>query len=181
MPSEDPATHWKSVYTDRPTEELTWYQRRPTVSLDLLETIREEIGDDLLRLIDVGAGASTLEDHLVARPGWNITALDVTPTGLQRIRDRLDADETERIDWLVADITEPLDELERFDVWHDRAVFHFLTDESDRETYRANLRRAVRPAGRAVVSTFSPRGPQTCTIHNTLAHPPDVETRVVED
>jgi SAM-dependent methyltransferase len=156
--------HWEGVYRDKPTDRLTWYQERPTISLELIDqAVAATEGEGKHRVIDVGAGASTLEDHLVERSDVELTAVDIAPAALERMRERIGPEAAEQVDWVVADLTEPLGDVGPFDVWHDRAVFHFLTDPDDRRAYRQNLERVVGPGGHAVISTFSLEGPETCS------------------
>lgn len=174
MDTERPREHWENVYSKKETDELTWYQERPDTSLELIDTALGEQADggpgersQAVRLIDVGAGASTLEDYLAGREDFRVTAVDIAPSALRRTRERLRAkageSAVEGVRWRVADITEPLEWLGDFDLWHDRAVFHFLTDAPEREAYRQNLQRAVPSGGHAVISTFSPEGPEKCS------------------
>jgi len=112
-------------------------------------------------VIDVGAGWSTLVDHLLARDYRDLTAIDLSATALQTVRDRLGPEGKS----VVLDVADVLDLRtgRRFGLWHDRAVFHFLTEEDERDDYRASLARSLRPDGFAVVATFGPDGPTTCS------------------
>jgi 2-polyprenyl-3-methyl-5-hydroxy-6-metoxy-1,4-benzoquinol methylase len=162
MTTDSREDHWRQVYRGKDSEELTWYQERPAVSIELIERARRSGDlDPPIRLIDVGAGASTLEDYLVSDESFALTALDITDAALQRTRQRIGS-KADRIDWVEADVTDDLDDLEPFDIWHDRAVFHFLTEAKDRRAYLQNLGRLV-PEGYAVISTFSLEGPETCS------------------
>ena len=164
MERQERKEHWEEVYQNKSTDELTWYQRRPEISLELIERAASE-GDDgvKVRLIDVGAGASTLEDHLVDDKRFELTALDIAGSALERIRERLGPVKSAKIDWKTADLTDDVSPLGPFDIWHDRAVFHFLTDPADRAAYRGNLQRAVPSGGHAILSTFSLEGPEKCS------------------
>ena len=150
--------HWDEVYRRRPTEELSWFQAEPTPSLDLIGATG--VGHDA-RILDVGGGTSLLVDRLLdlgfRRPG----VLDISGVALELARRRL-ADRSDAVTWLEADVLE-YDPEEPWDVWHDRAVFHFLVDPIDRARYRASLLRSVRRGGHALVATFGPEGPVSCS------------------
>ncbi len=152
-------SHWQDVYEGKAPEEQTWHQRRPDISLELIE---EVVGEEPVRLVDVGGGASTLVDHLLERGGVDVTVVDIAPAGLEASQQRL-AERAGQVDWVVADLTDPLELDGSFDVWHDRAVFHFLTDEDDRRAYLDNLERHVAPDGHVIISTFAPGGPEKCS------------------
>jgi SAM-dependent methyltransferase len=148
--------HWNAVYARKAPHEVSWFQTEATASLDLIEACRVPRSAAIL---DVGAGASTLVDGLLARGYNNITLLDIASTALAETRARLpDA----LIQCEVADIT-TWQPARQFDVWHDRAVFHFLTRASDRLAYRAALLRAVPVAGRVIIGTFADDGPDRCS------------------
>ena len=155
--------HWQSIYEKKEPDEQTWYQREPKISLELIEMARErgEYGE-ASRLIDVGAGASTLVDHLLEKGGHAITLVDIAASALETTRARL-GDEADRVTWEVADLREPLDLEGPFDIWHDRAVFHFLIDEAHRQQYLRNLEGLTEPGAHLVLSTFGPQGPETCS------------------
>jgi ubiquinone/menaquinone biosynthesis C-methylase UbiE len=152
-------SHWDRQYASRPAEAVSWYQPHATRSLELIGRVAP--GHDA-RVIDVGGGASTLVDDLLASGTWHVTVLDISATALQVARQRLGADAS-RVRWIEADITQVQLEPAAYDVWHDRAVFHFLTDPADRAAYVAQVRRAVRPGGHVIVAAFGPEGPQQCS------------------
>ncbi|MFW5966653.1 MAG: class I SAM-dependent methyltransferase [Persicimonas sp.] len=152
-------THWQDVYQGKSPDEQSWYQRRPDVSLELIDEVAT---GESVRLIDVGGGASTLVDHLLDRDRFEVTVVDIASAALEATKERLGG-RAGAVEWVVADVTEPLEMDGPFDLWHDRAVFHFLTDERDRDAYLANLERVVAPQGRLVMSTFAPWGPETCS------------------
>jgi trans-aconitate methyltransferase len=148
--------HWDAVYDARPPDAMSWYQREPTTSLRLLGEAAPPPGS----VIDVGAGASTLADHLLAH-GWSdVTLLDVSESGLAETRARL-ADPAP-VTFVVADVL-TWQPNRTYNAWHDRAVFHFLTEERDRELYVARAAAAVRPGGVAVIGTFAAQGPTQCS------------------
>jgi SAM-dependent methyltransferase len=155
----DHKTHWETVYrTKRPTE-VSWYQPAATRSLEL---ISRAVPDASSRIIDVGGGASTLVDGLLSAGYSNLSVLDVSVTALAEARNRL-RDAASRVKWVVADILSAELPEAAFDLWHDRAVFHFLTDAADRSAYIAQVRRAVRPGGYVLVATFADDGPPKCS------------------
>ncbi len=147
--------HWERVYASKSAAELSWTQAEPRTSLSLIEEVCPAG-----RVIDVGGGASVLAERLLER-GYSITVLDISQTALERARSRLGARASE-IHWLVADVTED-PKLGSFDVWHDRAVFHFLTVQADRAAYIALLARTVAAGGHAVIATFALDGPERCS------------------
>ncbi len=154
--SSDPA-HWQQVWSTRDPAEVSWYQRTPSVSLRLLRQAGVGLGSPV---IDVGAGASPLTAHLLAL-GAEVTVADIAAEALEKARLRL-GDQAQRVTWRTADVTrDPLGG--PYDLWHDRAVYHFLVDAGDRDAYRRALAAAVPPGGHAIVATFAPHGPETCS------------------
>jgi len=154
----DRKAHWEQVYTDKAPDEVSWHQDSPTFSLTLL---REAGLTPDASVIDVGGGASNLVDHLLDRGFSDVTVLDLAGKALERARNRL-GERADRVEWIEADVTgfEP----ERtYALWHDRAVFHFLTEPADREAYLAALRQAIPVQSFVVVATFSPEGPEKCS------------------
>ena len=153
----DSKVHWDSVYTTRAETEVSWYQGDPQLSMDLIRSI--SLNED--RVIDVGGGASVLVDKLLDAGYKSVTVLDISAAGLECTKARL-GPAADTVNWIVADIT-TLDELGIYDVWHDRAVFHFLTDAADREKYVTLARNSLRPGGHVVIGTFGPNGPTRCS------------------
>lgn len=153
-------THWEHVYTAKSSTEVSWYQPHATLSLGLIQRIG--IGPEAA-IIDVGGGASTLTDDLIAHGYHNLSVLDLSGEALAVARHRLGDKKSKLVQWIEADVTSaPLPE-RFFDVWHDRAVFHFLVDEADRRAYVAQVMRAVKPGGHVIVATFAPDGPTECS------------------
>jgi len=151
------AAHWDQTYAQGEATR-SWYQSRAAVSLRLFDELGVHAEHSV---IDVGGGASPLVDELVARGHGRLCVLDVSGAGLRIARDRLGA-AAERVEWVTADVlawrpTGP------FDVWHDRAAFHFLTEAGDRARYRRVLAAATKPDAVAVLATFAPDGPSTCS------------------
>jgi SAM-dependent methyltransferase len=151
-------THWQSVYGRRPADEVSWYQSRPDTSLSLIRSCQLEKNAALL---DVGGGASVLVDHLLDQDYSDITVLDIAKEALDLSRRRLGA-QADQVRWQVADVTEFLPD-RSYDLWHDRAVLHFLTDPELRAAYRGALEQALLPGGHLVVGTFAIDGPKKCS------------------
>ncbi len=149
--------HWDSAYESRGTTGVSWYLARPTTSLGMIE--RLDVPKSAA-VVDIGGGASTFVDELVARGFTDLTVLDVSSVALAAVHHRLGAHapvvllQLDLLDW-VPD--------RQFDLWHDRAVFHFLVDEADRDAYLAKLDSAVAPGGAVVLATFAPEGPEYCS------------------
>ena len=152
--------HWEAVYESRAPAEQSWYQSEPTRSLELLEQLGLAPAS---AIIDVGGGASTLVDALLERGVGSITVLDISGAALAHSKARLGARATS-VQWIEGDITNvDLGASASYDFWHDRAVFHFLTESGDRRRYVAAAARALRPGGAALVATFAPHGPSHCS------------------
>jgi SAM-dependent methyltransferase len=147
--------HWETVYTSKSDSALSWTQAEPAASLALIAEACS-IGS----VIDVGGGTSRLAEKLLGR-GYAITVLDISQAAINRARGRLGTRAAE-VGWTVADVTAG-PHLGTFDVWHDRAVFHFLTAAEDREAYAALLARTLPPGGHAVIATFALDGPEKCS------------------
>lgn len=159
-PTDDAArmAFWERIHDGKPIDGVSWWQSVPDLSLDLVD--RAGLARDA-GVIDVGAGSSTLVDHLVKRGFSDLTAIDLSATALQKVRERLGAAGRDVV-LEVADVLELVPE-RRYTLWHDRAVFHFLTEPHERDDYRASLARALEPDGFVVVATFGPDGPETCS------------------
>ncbi len=155
----DAKSHWEKVYATKAPDAVSWYRAHLETSLALIERAAP---DPSSSIIDVGGGESTLVDDLLARGYENITILDVSQTAIDATKKRLGL-AAERIQWLVADITEAQLEPGAYDVWHDRAVFHFLTASQHRTAYVRQVGHSVRPGGHIIISTFGPEGPTKCS------------------
>jgi cyclopropane fatty-acyl-phospholipid synthase-like methyltransferase len=149
---------WEHVHVDKGVHGVSWWQPVPQLSLDLIESTG--LGPDE-PILDVGAGWSTLVDHLVERGHRDLHALDLSSTALQAVRDRM-GPEGRHVELQVADVLD-LHPDRRCALWHDRALFHFLTERADRDAYRGSLERTLAPRGWVVVATFGPDGPETCS------------------
>jgi 2-polyprenyl-3-methyl-5-hydroxy-6-metoxy-1,4-benzoquinol methylase len=150
--------HWDALYRRQAPTRVSWYQDSPTLSLALIE--RTGIAR-AARLVDVGGGASVLVDRLLERGFANVSVLDVASAALAAAKARL-GERAQRVEWVVADVTawRPPG---LYDLWHDRAVFHFLVEESDRRAYVATLRAALAPGGHVIIATFALDGPERCS------------------
>ncbi|MCC2659101.1 MAG: methylase involved in ubiquinone/menaquinone biosynthesis [Panacagrimonas sp.] len=153
------SAHWDRVYRDKATTATSWYRPHLEVSLRM---IGEACEIPAASIIDVGGGESTLADDLLARGCRDLTIVDIAEPALVRARARLGAD-AQRVRWITGDITTMALPDRQYDLWHDRAAFHFLTQSEQRAAYRRALLRAVRPGGHAVISTFGPTGPDRCS------------------
>lgn len=152
-------THWEDVYTSRAPESVSWYQPRASRSLELVG--KAGIGRSG-RIIDVGAGASVLVSDLLDAGYRDLTVLDISAAALDRARARLGARAGD-VSWVEADVVGANLPAAAFDLWHDRAVFHFLVDARDRQAYVRTLRSSLRPGGHAIIATFAEDGPERCS------------------
>jgi 2-polyprenyl-3-methyl-5-hydroxy-6-metoxy-1,4-benzoquinol methylase len=155
----DTQEHWNSVYETKAPDQVSWFCPHLDLSLSLIE---RAAGDRSASIIDVGGGASTLVDDLLRRGYRNVTVLDVAQTAIDIAKDRL-GELSRSVSWLCADITQITLPLQTYDVWHDRAVFHFLANPEERRAYVRNVMSAVRVGGHVIVSTFGPEGPERCS------------------
>ena len=155
----DAKTHWEKVYATKTPETVSWYRPHLETSLALIERAATGYSTSI---IDVGGGESTLVDDLLARSYENITVLDVSQTAIDVTKKRLGF-AAEQVHWLVADVTDAQLERGAYDVWHDRAVFHFLTTSEHRAAYVRQVGHAVKPGGHVIVCTFGPEGPTKCS------------------
>jgi ubiquinone/menaquinone biosynthesis C-methylase UbiE len=154
----DPKSHWEKIYGSRAAEQVSWYRAHLETSLALIE----RAGTTKAAIIDVGGGESTLVDDLLASGYEKITVLDISATAIEVTRRRLER-AADRVRWLVGDVTQMNLERDAYDIWHDRAVFHFLTSVEQRRAYVENAARAVKEHGHVIVSTFGPEGPTRCS------------------
>ena len=152
-------THWEKIYRDKAPDAVSWYRPHLERSLELIDEVAPSHSASI---IDVGAGESTLVDDLLARGYQNITVLDLSQTAIDANRQRL-GEASKGVHWLVGDITRVELEAAAYDVWHDRAVFHFLTATTDRIAYVRQVAWAVRHGGHVIISTFGPEGPTKCS------------------
>jgi len=152
------STHWDHVYATKGEAEVSWFQDSPAISLEM---IRAAGPNHDAAIIDVGGGASRLVDALLQDGYRDVTVLDLSAKGLDAAKKRLGG-AASMVDWIVADAT-TWQPAKTYDVWHDRAAFHFLTDLRDRAAYVERLRSAIAPGGHVIIATFAPDGPEKCS------------------
>jgi SAM-dependent methyltransferase len=150
--------HWNQVYETKAANEVSWFQLLPMNSMGLLDLAGLTPGSSV---IDVGGGDSRLADALLDRGLQCVTVLDISGSAIARAQERLGS-RASSVSWIVADVTGAWT-VPPVDIWHDRAVFHFLVDRTDRVRYVANLRKALKPGGSAIIATFAPDGPVKCS------------------
>ncbi|HEY2472479.1 MAG TPA: class I SAM-dependent methyltransferase [Terracidiphilus sp.] len=155
----DVQTHWETIYREKAPDAVSWYSPHLDTSLTLID--RTSVSRSAA-IIDVGGGESTLVDDLLARGYDNVIVLDISQTAIGANKTRL-GNASERVHWIAADITKVELEALAFDVWHDRAVFHFLTDPADRLAYVRQVVHAVKPGGHLIIGTFGSEGPTRCS------------------
>ena len=150
--------HWEAIYQTKAFEQVSWYQETPTTSLDFLKQFSVATS---AKIMDVGGGDSYLVDNLLQLGYEDITVLDISATALEKAKQRL-GDRAGKVKWVVADAA-TYKPTEQYDFWHDRAAFHFLTQEQDIETYIQTVRNSITPSGVLVIGTFSENGPTKCS------------------
>lgn len=165
----EPRDHWEAIYRETPPEAVSWYRPHMERSLEFLRATGLGTGASVL---DVGGGNSTLVDDLLREGFSDVTVLDISPAALAGARERLGA-QAGRVTWIAGDVTALELPRGRYDFWHDRAVFHFLTDAASRRRYVAAVRRSLKPGGHIVVATFGPRGPERCSGLPVARYDPD--------
>jgi 2-polyprenyl-3-methyl-5-hydroxy-6-metoxy-1,4-benzoquinol methylase len=164
----DTKLHWERIYHTLAPTELSWYQELPRLSLELIQSTG---APKAAQIIDVGGGTSTLVDELLVEGYQHITVLDLAGTALERARQRLGA-RAAAVTWVEADITTVELPPHSYDVWHDRAVFHFLTQPDERLRYVETMRHAVRSDGHVIVATFALEGPTRCSGLDVVRYSP---------
>lgn len=155
----DRKQHWEQVYTTRPSESVSWFQEHADLSLQLIRNTG--LGKDAA-IIDVGGGASTLIDDLVAEGYKDLTVLDLSAAAIQVAKKRL-GEHANRVQWMEGDIIKTKFPRHRYDIWHDRAVFHFLTKPAERHAYVERVIHSVKPGGHVIIATFGKNGPDKCS------------------
>jgi len=165
----DTKSHWDKVYTTKAPDAVSWYRKHLETSLALIERAADARSASI---IDVGGGESTLVDDLLLRGYTNITILDISQAAIDVTKSRLGLP-AEQVHWLVADITKVELEPRAYDVWHDRAVFHFLTAPEQRTAYVRQVARSVKRGGHVIVSAFGPEGPTKCSGLEVMRYDPD--------
>lgn len=151
--------HWKDIYTKKDPKRVSWFQEHAETSLRI---IQQQVTEKEAHIIDVGAGASTLVDDLLGAGYEKIDVLDISDEALAIAKQRLAA-KAEHVNWISANILDADLPHHQYSLWHDRAVFHFLTDENDRKVYVDQVFKALKPGGKVIISTFGPDGPLMCS------------------
>lgn len=154
--------HWDEVYSTRNFNSVSWYAPHLDKSLQLIKAI---CPDRTAAIVDIGGGESTLVDDLLLLGYRDLSLLDVSATAIEFTKRRVDqlGEKAKHVSWHIGDITRYDFGAKQFDLWHDRAAFHFLTEPDDRITYVQTLRRAIKPGGHVLIATFGPDGPSQCS------------------
>lgn len=158
MENQSNKNHWENVFATKNPNEVSWTQKYPKTSMNYLENLNIS---KTANIIDIGGGDSNLVDALLEKGFQNIWVLDISEFALERAKKRL-GDKADLVHWIVCDITEFRPEV-TFDFWHDRAVFHFLTDEDSIEKYRTIIEKSINKNGNFLLGTFSENGPLKCS------------------
>ncbi len=166
MPSKE---HWEKVYTSKATDTVSWFQPHAELSLEIIRATG--VSKDAA-IIDVGGGASTLVDDLLAAGYRDLTVLDLSGAAMEAARKRMGV-RAAGVNWIEADITCAELPAARYDIWHDRAVFHFLTSFEERDAYVQTVFRSVKPGGHVIVATFAEDGPVKCSGLPVMRYRPD--------
>lgn len=169
--------HWESVYRQKSASEVSWYRAHLEKSLELIA--RCDLPPEA-HIVDIGGGASTLVDDLLDRGHTKLTVVDLAEAALEQSKARL-ADRAASVTWMTGNATAPLLEPSSVDLWHDRAVFHFLTDAADRTAYLEQVTRCVRPGGYVLIGTFAQDGPERCSGLSVARYSPSEIAAVLGD
>ena len=154
----DRKKHWENIYQTKDLKDVSWYQPTPTTSLDFLKQFNIPT---TAKIIDIGGGDSFLVDHLLDLGYTDLTVLDISAASLDRAKQRL-GDRATKVKWIVADAA-TFKPTEQYDFWHDRAAFHFLTQEQEITNYIDTIQKSIKPTGILVIGTFSEEGPKKCS------------------
>jgi len=154
----DNKKHWENIYKTKKLSEVSWFQSTPETSLNFFQQFNVP---KTAKIIDIGGGDSLLVDHLLDLGYQNITILDISESALNRAKQRL-GNRAKKVTWVVSDVTSYIS-TEKYDFWHDRAAFHFLTDEKEISTYLNIAQKSINPTGILVIGTFSEQGPKKCS------------------
>lgn len=168
--------HWEKIYNEKSPLEVSWYQSEPHISLELIA--KTECSKDSA-IIDVGGGASVLVDRLLENGYQHLAVLDIASNAMAYAKHRIGAKASD-VEWFEADVT-TFSPPHQFDVWHDRAVFHFLTDATDRNKYLRVLKHTLRPGGHLIIAAFALEGPQKCSGLDIVQYDSDNITRELGD
>lgn len=173
----DSTAHWNEIYRTRAPDQVSWFEPAPALSLELIE---QTVPSRDSAIIDIGAGASALVDALLHAGYERITVLDLSGAALAQTRQRI-GDANHSVEWLEGDMLSIALPGDSFDLWHDRAVFHFLTSTDDRNRYVAQVRRAVHPGGHVLIATFAEEGPMRCSGLEVARYSPEELQRELGD
>ncbi len=154
----DRKKHWENIYQTKDLKDVSWYQPTPTTSLDFLKQFNIST---TAKIIDIGGGDSFLVDHLLDLGYTDLTVLDISAASLDKAKQRL-GDRATKVKWIVADAA-TFKPTEQYDFWHDRAAFHFLTQEQEITNYIDTIQKSIKPTGVLVIGTFSEQGPKKCS------------------
>jgi SAM-dependent methyltransferase len=158
MEAFDREKHWENIYQTKELKDVSWFQPTPETSLDFFKQFHVPTE---AKVIDIGGGDSLLVDHLLDLGYRDISVLDISEAAIERAKKRL-GERANKVKWIVADAA-TFKPTEKYDFWHDRAAFHFLTDEQEITQYLETARNAINPAGVLVIGTFSEQGPTKCS------------------
>ncbi|MCO4292683.1 class I SAM-dependent methyltransferase [Solitalea sp. MAHUQ-68] len=150
--------HWDTIYQTKSLKEVSWYQPTPQTSLNLIEATNLPLN---AKIIDIGGGDSFLVDHLLSKNYKDISVLDISNHAIERAKNRFRVN-SENITWIVSDISD-FTPVEQYDIWHDRAAFHFLTENVEIDKYVTTVSKAVKSGGYLIIGTFSEQGPTKCS------------------
>lgn len=164
----DPKEHWENVYQKESPEELSWYQDNPEMSLKLIAATGVGLDGNI---IDIGGGTSKLAGLLVVQGHKKVTVLDIASRSIEEARLTL-GEQSNKIKWIEADVTN-YNFAEKYDLWHDRAVFHFLTDSHDRERYVDAVQQSLKAGGHLIIATFGLKGPRKCSGLHVVRYSPE--------
>ena len=158
MNNFDRKKHWDNIYQNKRIDEVSWYEPKPTTSLNFVKQFNLS---KKAKIIDIGGGDSFLVDHLLNLGYQDITVLDISEKAVEKAKQRL-GDKADKVKWIIADAANfhPTD---KYDFWHDRAAFHFLTDEKEIESYLDTVNTSIKPTGYLAIGTFSEQGPKKCS------------------
>ena len=150
--------HWENIYANKQMNEVSWFQQEPTTSLALIQENTQSKDD---AIIDIGGGDGFLVDNLLELGYTNITVLDISANAINKVKERLGIN-ADKVKWIISDITEFIP-TEQYDIWHDRAVFHFLTQQKDIEYYKVLANENISANGYFILATFADDGPERCS------------------
>ncbi|WP_291118896.1 class I SAM-dependent methyltransferase [Flavobacterium sp. UBA6135] len=158
MEKFDRKKHWESIYQTKELKDVSWFEPTPKTSLDFIKHYNLPI---TAKIIDIGGGDSFLVDHLLDNGYQDITVLDISEAAIDKAKLRL-GERSNQVKWIVTDVTK-FTPTEQYDFWHDRAAFHFLTDETEISNYLSTVQKSITPTGILVIATFSEQGPEKCS------------------